>query len=962
MKNRTSLLKVFLLFVVVGNCFSQERVAPQIPEETRRQISEFMKRQFENNKDRLEAFNAAGKAAGQGKSEQPDTDLNVSEEVLLSRIGGATLGLSQRFSLTDFRLPNAAERRKYVTSTNRLSILIPEFLYRDMVAYELIYSSSTEGGRSISSQSEMNPARNWSVLANVVGSTGAFDDAERIFGRAFDLLSKLNLIESPGAIDVAIDYCDFLRRQGKYDDALELVKILESRIPETQRVLSEPSQIIKRILSPWGDPKSASSFQLSRIKYIHANIMNALGYFEYAEISAREGRALGPGPFFDFLGLELATAQIGKGGGGKEAQSLVTEALRNARSSGRWSGEGGVLLELHFASLIALALIDQERFSDAENIIITALSKARSDTRHYQGNSLIARTAMSEANYVLAKARRKQGKRESATDAAVQAAEGLDSINQRRMTHGIVYENLVLRVPEGAQGAPLDEHLFRLVQFAGDGTPTQSVANLAERLMAADDTLSSLIRERQDIINQYQIILQQTAGPAAVFSVTKQPADDQISGQMSRLQQIDQRLMTEFPAYASFVTNAPVKLKDVQQVLSDNEAVLGWVMGDDSSWAFVVRKDKSIIYRLGANAAHILTLKQNLRRSLELGSSGPGVFPAQKSNELYSLLIAPLRPALAGVRHLYVAPNSQLADLPISVLLTTQQSEGYFDARSAKAFRDAPWLIKEFSVSVVPSVASMQLLRSVKRGRLTQYPFFGVGNPVLRKMNSEPSSRSLSSLATNRRGSSYSGRLTLLEPLPETADELRKMARTLASSETALLLGEAATEKAVKTTALDDYRAVAFATHGLLANELVGLKEPGLVLTPPSVPTDEDDGVLTASEVATLRLNADWVLLSACNTASGDGRFVNYPLGGLAKSFFFAGAKSLLVSHWKVASQATVDLTTETIRNSAKGKASQRDAHRSAMISMINSGDPIRSHPSIWGAFSLISAGEAGAM
>jgi CHAT domain-containing protein len=107
------------------------------------------------------------------------------------------------------------------------------------------------------------------------------------------------------------------------------------------------------------------------------------------------------------------------------------------------------------------------------------------------------------------------------------------------------------------------------------------------------------------------------------------------------------------------------------------------------------------------------------------------------------------------------------------------------------------------------------------------------------------------------------------------------------------------------------FRIVYFATHGLVAGEVQGLGEPALVFTLPAEPTDLDDGLLTASEVAQLKLNADWVVLSTCNTVAGDTVGAD-GLSGLARAFFYAGSRALLVSHWSVGSQAAVRLTTGT--------------------------------------------------
>ena len=128
------------------------------------------------------------------------------------------------------------------------------------------------------------------------------------------------------------------------------------------------------------------------------------------------------------------------------------------------------------------------------------------------------------------------------------------------------------------------------------------------------------------------------------------------------------------------------------------------------------------------------------------------------------------------------------------------------------------------------------------------------------------------------------------------------------------MLGADATEDKVRSTDLSQYCVIAFATHGLLPGDLQCKTEPALALTPPASPSDAGDGLLDASEVAQLRLDADFVVLSACNTAAPDGRLLGEALSGLTRAFFYAGTRGLLVSHWGVASEPTVALTTGTLR------------------------------------------------
>jgi CHAT domain-containing protein len=194
-----------------------------------------------------------------------------------------------------------------------------------------------------------------------------------------------------------------------------------------------------------------------------------------------------------------------------------------------------------------------------------------------------------------------------------------------------------------------------------------------------------------------------------------------------------------------------------------------------------------------------------------------------------------------------------------------------------------------------------------------------------------------------------------LPPLPNTADELRTIAKVLGAAADAVNLREAASERRVKAAPLREYHVIHFATHGLVAGDLSGLNEPALVLTPPEVATEVDDGLLTASEIAALELDADWVVLSACNTAAGTSEGAD-ALSGLARAFFYAGARALLVSHWSVFSTAATQLTTKTFATlAAEPRLGRAEAFRRSMLALIEEGQG----PSYWAPFVIV--GEAGA-
>jgi len=164
---------------------------------------------------------------------------------------------------------------------------------------------------------------------------------------------------------------------------------------------------------------------------------------------------------------------------------------------------------------------------------------------------------------------------------------------------------------------------------------------------------------------------------------------------------------------------------------------------------------------------------------------------------------------------------------------------------------------------------------------------------------------------------------------------------------------------------LADYRIVHFATHGALGGEVEGSAEPGLILTPPARGTSDpqalerDDGFLTASEIAALKLDADWVILSACNTVGAQGQDAE-ALSGLARAFFYAGARALLVSHWAVDSDTAVKLTTRTFAIlKAHPEIDRAEAFRLSMIELIERSRGAEAHPSHWAPFVVVGEGVA---
>jgi CHAT domain-containing protein len=307
------------------------------------------------------------------------------------------------------------------------------------------------------------------------------------------------------------------------------------------------------------------------------------------------------------------------------------------------------------------------------------------------------------------------------------------------------------------------------------------------------------------------------------------------------------------------------------------------------------------------------------------------------------------------VEHIMVVPDGPLASLPMGLLIAAPAPVD----RQGGAYARAEWLAKKYAFSTLPSEASLRALRVFAKRAAGVDPFQGFGDPVLEGQGSARGAAQLAKMMP-RGGVADVTEVRKLAPLPETALELGAFARLLGASAQSVHTGAAATEANVKRMDLSRSRVVAFATHGLVAGDFGNLLEPALALTPPAKGSELDDGLLTASEIAQLRLNADWVILSACNTAASDGSPGGEGLSGLAKAFFYAGSRTLVVSHWPVASGPTVLLTTRMFRESVAPGVGKAEALRRSMLALINDAQhPELAHPIFWAPFVIVGEGGA---
>jgi CHAT domain-containing protein len=497
---------------------------------------------------------------------------------------------------------------------------------------------------------------------------------------------------------------------------------------------------------------------------------------------------------------------------------------------------------------------------------------------------------------------------------------------------------------------------FEVAQLAQSISTADGVMKMAIRFASGQNKLAVKIRAMQDAQNAWRSYDNQLL--KTLNKLKNEESGEKEKRLRHQLEILEERIkflskavFTAFPQFAALTSSQPTSLADIQALLGPDEAMISYVSGYDITSVFALRHDQVEAKVIKLGAEELEGAVGTLRRGLDLKNlSRPPSYDTKKAFALYQKIFEPIEPLLEGARHVFVVPDGALTGLPLGVLVTEPTD---VDDKDPASYRKVPWLARKYAMSTLPSVSSLKALRAFTKRAQASRPFLGIGDPELEGETGTARGIKLVSLFTSP-GIANVKAVRQLAPLPESREELQSLARSLGAGDGSLLVGSDATETNVKSAPLSDFKVIAFATHGLVAGEHSG--EPALVLTPPLKGTDTDDGLLTASEVAQLKLNADWVILSACNTAAADGTPGARGLSGLAKAFFYAGSRALLVSHWTVQSDAAVALTTRMLALSGKG-ITRAEAHRQAMMAMIDKGPVKNAHPALWAPFVVVGEG-----
>ena len=533
------------------------------------------------------------------------------------------------------------------------------------------------------------------------------------------------------------------------------------------------------------------------------------------------------------------------------------------------------------------------------------------------------------------------------------------------------------------QAARLRDEAFQGAQRAMASSAGAALSQLGARFAAGDDDLSRAVRARQDLsqsaarLERDVALARATPADGQAQRIARLRAEDEAL--QTRIAAQDDALRLRFPAYAELSRPQPLSTAAVQSLLGPDEALalifvarndaFVWAISrDGADWTRVERTREKFVadvksLRAALNPQAYALLRSTTRSFAEPSVEGDEaqgrlVFDRALAAALYAALLKPLEPIFADKARLFIVANPPFDSLPPGLLVTEPPQGADVEPADLRATR---WLIRRQSVVSLPSPGSLAALRRAQPARAPKLPFRGYGAPLLGGAQDATAVAAASGEVSSlyRGGALDRAALAQLAPLPQTEGELRALATALGADPQSVRVGAQATVSAVLSDDLAAYRVVAFATHGLLAGELTGLQEPALVFTPPAEPDAQDNGLLTASQAARLDLSADWVVLSACNTAGGDGAPGAEGFSGLARAFFYAGAKSLLVSHWPVRDDVAARLTTSMFaRLRAEPGLSKAQAYRRAVLDVIDDArDPSLAHPAVWAPFVVVGEG-----
>jgi len=529
------------------------------------------------------------------------------------------------------------------------------------------------------------------------------------------------------------------------------------------------------------------------------------------------------------------------------------------------------------------------------------------------------------------------------------------------------FDLLIKRIgTDPAKGDEYRSKFFNAASSVITNATAQTVSKLAARVASGDGAVTGLVRALEDTRRELRSAEAFAANLQATNSYTGQERTDleaRLTSLQSQSDGLEGQLLSANPRYAQLVSSE-ASLADLQKVLRKDEVYVKILLLGNRGYGLFVSPTVAKPYIIDLNRGTAGAAVVQLRSAFEQEESLPP-FEVAKSYSLFQKLFGPVATEVMAAKHLIYEPDGGLISLPVAALVTSDPSALLAGTPAGKDpdYRQVAWLGAKVDSALVLSAASFMQSRAFAPSQAKR-SFLGFADPMTptrsdQRAYSSVVRRSVSIRSTGRDVTSVceNTRLALLQmpPLPDTADEVRQVGASIGGATAEqYIVGGAFTDDGVKArTDLSDYKVLYFATHGLLPQPSACLPEPALMT---SVGGGDSDGLLDSSEILDLKLDADLVVLSACDTGGSGGDATTTgmqgggeALGGLTRAVIYAGGRSLIVSHWSVDSVATVRLMTGMFSapSPSKGEAmlyAQQALQRSEQFG----------HPYYWAPFTIV--------
>ncbi len=490
----------------------------------------------------------------------------------------------------------------------------------------------------------------------------------------------------------------------------------------------------------------------------------------------------------------------------------------------------------------------------------------------------------------------------------------------------------------------LRREMFLAIQLAQRSNTVRFVQQASARLGAAagDQGVAAAVRRLQDADQALRdLFAERDAGSGG------QALDRRIAEAQARRAEAESEVAAAAPGYRQLLLSA-IDAPAAAAALAPDEALVTMLIGRTHGWVLALREGRVSAARTTLTDAETTRLVAAVRAGVIDAANRPGRFDTEAAAAIYAALLRPLEPALEGAATLHVVPDGALLGIPFGLLLTgPAERDGLLGA---------PWLIRRHAIAHVPSPQTFVTLRTAGARSTAPMPWIGFGDFV------PPSRAQLDASFPRDRCANDATMAQGLVRLPGTRSEVLIAMEQTGAPPQAVHLGAAFTAAALRAPDVGQARIVHLATHALLPGELSCLTEPTVVVSTAAGARNADQAFVRASELLNLKLDADLVILSACNTGGPGGEGGGEALSGLARAFFFAGARGLMVTHWAAQDDAAALTVSDALRRQ-RGGASSAAALRGAQMLIFE--DVARrpgltdfAHPFYWAPFALIGDGQ----